>query len=140
ETVECVTPAILAMSLMETGFARADEFELRAITGAYLENQLDRHLNHTRREGASDGAESTAAGSGIRRLEVGLIHQVKKLRAEFQLPDFRPERKIFVQAKIGLVDSIAPDRVTPSITERVRVERVHRDNHVRLVEVIIDIP
>jgi len=46
---------------MDTGFARADEFELRAITGAYLENQLQRHLNHARREGAPDGAESAAA-------------------------------------------------------------------------------
>jgi len=30
--VECATPAILAMSLMEAGFARVDEFELRKST------------------------------------------------------------------------------------------------------------
>src|SRR5262245_56075850 len=103
------------MSLMDTGFASVDEFELRAITGAYLENDFQSHLNYTRREGAPDGAERAAAGSGIRRLEVGLVHQVEKLRAELQFPDLRPERKILVQAKIGLVDGVAPDRVPPCV-------------------------
>ena len=48
----------------------------------------------TRREAAADGAESTTAGGGIRRLEGGLIHQVEKLRAEFELADLRPKREV----------------------------------------------
>src|ERR1019366_2516104 len=115
------------MSLMEAGFARVDEFELRPFTKESLKDEFQRHLNDARREGASNGAESTAAGGGIRRLEVGLVHQVEKLRAEFELADLRPKREVLVQAKIGLVDGIAPDRVAPGVPERVGVERVQCD-------------
>src|SRR4051794_4359934 len=95
-----------------------------------LEHELQRHLNYARREGASDGAESSRAGRGIRRLKVRLIHQVKELRSEFELADFRPQREVLVQAEIGLVNGIAPDRVAARVAEGVRVERIHRNNHI----------
>src|SRR5450759_5282009 len=107
------------MSLMEAGFARVDEFELRPFTKGSLKDEFHRHLNYARREGAADGAERTAAGLGIRRLEVGLVHQVEKLRAEFQLADLRPKWKVIVQAEISLVDGITPHRVAPGVAERV---------------------
>ena len=73
------------MSFMETGFALIDGLWLRAFTSGDLEDELHRHLNDSRREGAADGTERAVARGGIRRLEIRLIHQVEKLRAEFKV-------------------------------------------------------
>src|SRR6478752_9946704 len=116
------------MSLIETGFAVSDGLWLRAFTSWDLEDELHRHLNNSRREGAADRSEGTVARGGIRRLEIRLVHQVEKFGAEFQFTNFRPEREVLVQTKIGLVDCVTAHRVAAGVAERVGVQRVHRNN------------
>ena len=87
--------------------------------GKFLEAELQRKLNLPRRRRA---AHLTKAGAGecrIRRAKIGLIEEVEKLRAEFQLRGFVDERQreVLLQSEIELVEGIAASDVPSGVTK-----------------------
>src|SRR5262245_66445023 len=91
---------------------------LRRLCGKFLEAELQRELNLSRRERAADLAETAAASVGIGRAEVGFVEEVEEFGSELQ-----PRRlgnrqvEVLLQAEIELIEGIAARDVSPGVAE-----------------------
>src|SRR5215831_18011858 len=91
---------------------------LRRLCGKFLEAELQRELNLSRRERAADLAETAAASVGIGRAEVGFVEEVEEFGSELQSRRFGYwQCEILLQTEIELIEGVAARDVAPGVAK-----------------------
>src|SRR5262245_40308157 len=109
---------------------------LRRLCGKFLEAELQRELNLSRRGGTADLAETAAASVGIGRAEVGFVEEVEEFGSELQPRRFGYRQcEVLLQTEIELIEGVATGDVAPGVAEGL----IHtRNRDVTYVEIIVD--